>query len=187
MDLYWTVSGAFCKTYYEGLVLDLKCVSAYMKTEMLRWSVVRLTKSKLMKNFLFLKVNFQQRKPLPFYFFRVYLLHFLNIRKSLTNLALCSHCITLTCSSVKTQIFLFAVWSPLFLDCFWGAWPSPFCGGQAFLSHWPTEEWAHVSLEVPVAPLCQHNCVIHIGNTHLFSGPWLHKKFLYCVWKFLLW
>lgn len=103
---------------------------------------------------------------------------------TLGSLALCSHCITLTHSSVKTQIFLFAVWSTLFLNWVWGAWPSPFCGGQAFLSHWPAQEWAYVLLEVPVAPLCQHNCVIHVRNTCLFTGSWLHKKFLYYVWKF---
>lgn len=84
---------------------------------------------------------------------------------TLGSLALSLHCITLTHSSVKTQIFLFAVWSPFFLTWIWGAWPSLLCGGQAFLRHWPTEEWAQVLLEVPVPPLCQHNSVTHVGNT----------------------
>lgn len=169
--------------------LDLKCVSAYIKTEILRWSVVRLTKSQHMKKFPLPKGKLSTKEAITILIFLGLCTLFFKYKNvnivlpgTLGSLALCSHCITLTHCSVKTQVFLFAVWRTLFLNWIWGAWPS-FCGSQAFLSHWPAEEWAYVLLE---DPLCQHNCVIHVGNTCLFTGSWLHKKFLYYVWKFLL-
>lgn len=178
----------FCKTccVSELLVLDLKCVSEYMKTEMLWLFVVRLVKSQHMKKFPLPKGKLSTKETITI----LIILGLFNTRMSTQcclghlEVWLFAHIASRWRCSVKTQIFLLAVWSPLFLNWIWGSWPFPFCGGQALLSHWPSKEWAHVSLEVPVALLCQHSCVIHVGSICLFTGSWLCKKCVYCVWKF---